>query len=1752
MNSKKHIQWLSLLIVFLVFFSFGQSAWAQQTWTGALSSDWNTAGNWTSAVPLATDDVTIPNGTANDPIIGAGTNAVALSITINGDGHLSMTGAAPTLTVTNDFTISAGGTFDASAATGAADISIGGNFSNSATGIVNLTVDVLATITISGTITNTAGGTITTDATTNLVLDGTGAVTLPAAFTPLGTLTVNKTDGAIITLGGPITVGDATAADDIVITQGYINLNGTSHITLANAAGEINETAPYKIINNGASGAYVVTQSTTSANLILSGIGITSISPAGTYTIYRYPMPASSPITITGVGSALDRVYRVTGVPTAITLQFDNTDVNSLITDLSLYTSSALTMSSAIEQNTTGDANRTIGLAAGKSEVAYSSFKTAVTTDNYYTLASEDLPANTKVFTGLNSVNWNDAGNWNPSGVPTATDNVLIPSGEAVTVDAGAVCDDITITDATATVANGITLDINGDLTLNGTSALTAATATSVVTFTGAAVQTITVAEDSYCEFGDLTIDNNSNGVTTASNITMRDLLTTTSGAFTQTAGTFTFNPLAASNLWAATGAITLNDVILNIGGGATPATPATGITINGDFTKIGTGLFTASAGTITFTNTNLAGKTLQAAGGATTFFNIAVSAGSKINTTSSFSLAGNSGSTISIGSNAEFIADAGEITLTGNNALIANSGTLEFNNLTNAATAVSTSTASDFTIKGDFENEESGIFGATAGTITFENATEKTITNAGANDENELLFWNLKIAESSDLTSGDIFTIQGNLNLESNSALTVTGGAGIETHFEPTASTQTITVADNATLSFSDVIIGATTDGTVTTTDSFDVIGTAFTITGAADYFNATDGTITFSANTLLTNPTNTNLIFNNVILDDADVTDAAGDFVQFRGNLTIDGTGSYVSSTTSTVTFIGTTNSTIGGTAVASPAAQFAILVINKTGATGSDEVILGTNIAIQDAAGTTITLTDGILNLGSATLTAGARVLPSGAGAINGASGTYSVAATHADGLTDALFTINGTPTLYNFVVGDAVSLGAGNLTINGNLTLNASLTILSARTVTLYGNLTQSGAAFDIVGNADGTSVLKLKGSGSCATLADALFTNQPSLIFERGEVLTGSLTMIASNTLTINTSTQYLDLSSYTLTLNNTTVLNRASGGIDADNGVVVLGTSHTTIPANLFKNNIVKDLTIVAPTTLGGDLTINGTLSGVFMVTTNNNTLTFGPNAGALPFTDAAHVVGNLQRTVTSTATLFPIGDGTANGYAPVSLQFETAGSSQVVKVSSQKVNPTYGRGGDPTKVVNALWTITPTGTAPTDNMKITASWDADYDNGALSFANDRTFIAKWNGSSWSDYRAATNVYNAGPPKSLTPSTFDINASSLSGPWAVFSATTNSNTDKDLAISVSRNKLAIKNITPSTIEAGVPFTATVELQDQYGNGIVADTAVTLTFTDVIDNGTATYPVGVIPVGSSSVVINGFAYTNASIGNQFKVTGAGKYLQDGISPTINVIGVLPSDQVNTIALTASTTSTTMTFALASGSGIIIAKAGSAITSNDFPVDGVTYFASNNFGEGSKIGDAVVVYKGGVPGSAVTISGLAPNTTYYFRGFSYGAATAGTEKYLTFAAANNPKSVTTSGSSNNDDDTDYGTNNTMETAKPIGANSPIKGTIKTSDDVDWFSFTITNSAPNLRARLTLLAALGNYNVELYNVDGRRLRRGTRLSNNVENQVINELEPGTYLVKISGVDGAYDPDDYYTLQLTTDGNEIFSVTE
>ncbi|KGE86601.1 hypothetical protein IX84_20855 [Phaeodactylibacter xiamenensis] len=63
---------------------------AERTWTGSVSTDWHTDGNWSPAcVPTADNPVIIPD-VANDPVISAGTAALAQSVHVQSGAVLSI------------------------------------------------------------------------------------------------------------------------------------------------------------------------------------------------------------------------------------------------------------------------------------------------------------------------------------------------------------------------------------------------------------------------------------------------------------------------------------------------------------------------------------------------------------------------------------------------------------------------------------------------------------------------------------------------------------------------------------------------------------------------------------------------------------------------------------------------------------------------------------------------------------------------------------------------------------------------------------------------------------------------------------------------------------------------------------------------------------------------------------------------------------------------------------------------------------------------------------------------------------------------------------------------------------------------------------------------------------------------------------------------------------------------------------------------------------------------------------------------------------------------------------------------------------------------------------------------------------------------------------------------------------------------------------------------------------------------------
>jgi hypothetical protein len=183
-------------------------------WTGATSTDWNTASNWCSnSVPTATTDVVIPSGTPNMPTIATGTTAVANNITINASATLTLANSATSL------------------------LNISGNFVNNGT----FTANILSKTSFVGTNQNVAGVTYG-----NLTLAGSGTKTLTGVTIANGDLAINSgvtlatanyaltfqsnfTNSGVFTAGSSAIIIAGTATQNIAsfTTTGIVSMTKT-------------------------------------------------------------------------------------------------------------------------------------------------------------------------------------------------------------------------------------------------------------------------------------------------------------------------------------------------------------------------------------------------------------------------------------------------------------------------------------------------------------------------------------------------------------------------------------------------------------------------------------------------------------------------------------------------------------------------------------------------------------------------------------------------------------------------------------------------------------------------------------------------------------------------------------------------------------------------------------------------------------------------------------------------------------------------------------------------------------------------------------------------------------------------------------------------------------------------------------------------------------------------------------------------------------------------------------------------------------------------------------------------------------------------------------------------------------------------------------------------------------------------------------------------------------------------------------
>ncbi len=260
-----------------------QAAACTDSWTGAVNSNWYTAGNWDHGVPTNTSDVCINSSTVDIDGNGGSGGAQAGSLTLTGSTLDIAGGTDGTL---GSLEVANGGSIDSTSQVVLTELCSTGC---SAAGS-SLTLDA-------GTLTNQ--GTITSAAGTN---SGSGRAIFSDA----------NNQGAIL-VNAPLTWAGGT-----VHNTGTISLMGGQSLTFgccSNTSALTNDTNGL-ITNNGGTGSVIVGPKAT----FTQGAGTTDPSTANA---------ASPAVIVDGAGPAANLVYTGTGASTIEARESDNLTANS-------------------------------------------------------------------------------------------------------------------------------------------------------------------------------------------------------------------------------------------------------------------------------------------------------------------------------------------------------------------------------------------------------------------------------------------------------------------------------------------------------------------------------------------------------------------------------------------------------------------------------------------------------------------------------------------------------------------------------------------------------------------------------------------------------------------------------------------------------------------------------------------------------------------------------------------------------------------------------------------------------------------------------------------------------------------------------------------------------------------------------------------------------------------------------------------------------------------------------------------------------------------------------------------------------------------------------------------------------------------------------------------------------------------------------------------------------------------------------
>ncbi|MEO8199826.1 MAG: hypothetical protein ABI679_04820, partial [Gemmatimonadota bacterium] len=496
-------------------FTATASAGPIPTWTGAVSTDWNTAGNWsTGSVPTGTDDVTVPN-VANQPLVGAtsqvhdlsiSTGAVltigaGLQLTVNGNLALSGTVTCPNcnLSVVGSATTQTGSTLAPSVFSIAGALSVSGTYAvSNNTLFTGTNQQIPAGLTYTNiSVSGTAALTGRTSAGTHSVnIFGTGRLTLGGHTLVTGLLQVGQAPGETAALVM------TNALDSVFTTNAVFNGGSeagflTSGVILV--AGNFTQLALSSTQSFAPSGAHLV---------MLNGSGVQNVSfatPGVAASFFRTLIIANTAGGLTLLSNIQQSgpVAFATGVPRIVhgngsTVSFAELLADSVTLDnvLIAANNALLTQFDSVTfQNYSPSATPlTITNPGAGSPFAFDNIKfQVVPSSGFYISVTDNAPADgvpftvnlvnptpgtggafiktaggavvnwpavatpTRMWTGVTSQNWSVASNWSPALVPTNADDVIIPTGTPVFPQLTTSCSAKTIT-----VNSGASLSLNG------------------------------------------------------------------------------------------------------------------------------------------------------------------------------------------------------------------------------------------------------------------------------------------------------------------------------------------------------------------------------------------------------------------------------------------------------------------------------------------------------------------------------------------------------------------------------------------------------------------------------------------------------------------------------------------------------------------------------------------------------------------------------------------------------------------------------------------------------------------------------------------------------------------------------------------------------------------------------------------------------------------------------------------------------------------------------------------------------------------------------------------------------------------------------------------------------------------------------------------------------------------------------------------------------------------------------------------